>query len=115
MDVVPTLLELAGVAPLAALDGRPVLRPEGRSFAPLLRGEPFTGHDVLYWEHGGGRVVRRGDFKLAALPGAEWELFDLSHDRTESHDVSRQHPRTVRELDALWSAWRERMTHAAEP
>ena len=81
---------------------------------PVLRGEPRAGHETLYWEHEGGRAVRQGDWKLAALPDAEWELFDLARDRTESRDVSAHHPEKVRDLVALWTAWRERMSQAAK-
>jgi len=58
--------------------------------------------------------VRQGDWKMAALSDGEWELFDLSKDRSESRDVSAEHPRKVKELDALWVAWREHMKDAAE-
>ena len=44
VDVLPTLLDLFGVAPGHA--------PDGRSFAPLLRGEPaaYAARDELVWE-----------------------------------------------------------------
>jgi arylsulfatase A-like enzyme len=114
MDVLPTLAELASAEPLSELEGRTLRRPEGRSLVPLLRGEPYAGHEVLYWEHEGGRAVREGDWKLAALPDGEWELFDLSTDRSESRDVSATHPDEVAHLAALWSGWWERMQQASD-
>jgi arylsulfatase len=114
MDVMPTLLELAGVGHPTELDGRPVMPPEGKSLVPILRGRPHEGHEVLYWEHEGGRAVREGDWKLAALPDGEWELFDLSKDRSESTDLSAEHPKRVDRLAALWLAWWERMQQASK-
>jgi arylsulfatase len=114
MDVMPTLVELAGAKHPNQLDGRSVMRPEGKSLVPILRGRPYAGHETLYWEHEGGRAVRHGAWKLAALPDRKWELFDLSKDRSESRDVSARHPQKVAELAALWSAWHERMSRAGE-
>ena len=114
MDVVPTLVELAGAEHPAVLDGRRVLPPEGRSFAPILRGQPHEGLEVLFWEHEGGRAVRQGDWKLASLADGSWDLFDLSRDRSESKDLSEQYPEKVVQLSALWEAWWERMQEAAE-
>jgi arylsulfatase len=88
--------------------------PEGKSLVPILRGRPHEGHEVLYWEHEGGRAVREGDWKLAALPDGEWELFDLSKDRSESTDLSAEHPKRVDRLAALWLAWWERMQQASK-
>ena len=74
---------------------------------PIFTSEPdMFKHTIFYWEHEGGRAVRHGDWKLAALPDGEWELFDLSRDRGESRDVSARHPQKVAELAALWTAWR---------
>ncbi|HEX9190417.1 MAG TPA: sulfatase-like hydrolase/transferase, partial [Vicinamibacteria bacterium] len=114
MDVMPTLVELAEARHPGELEGRGVMRPEGMSLVPLLRGRPYAGHETLYWEHEGGRAVRHGAWKLAALPEGEWELFDLSVDRTESRDVSARHPRKVAELASLWAAWRARLPRPAE-
>jgi arylsulfatase len=114
MDVMPTLVELAGAEYPAERDGRPLLAPEGRSLAPLLRGETREGHEVLFWEHEGGRAVREGDWKLAALPDEDWELFDLSRDRSESRDLSGRHPERVAHLAGLWSEWWELMQRTAD-
>jgi arylsulfatase len=113
MDVMPTLVELAGAAYPAENDGRTVIPPEGRSLVPLLTGRAHEGHEVLYWEHDGGRAVREGEWKLAALPDAEWELFNLATDRSESRDVSAEHPERVDRLAALWAAWWDRMQEAS--
>jgi arylsulfatase A-like enzyme len=43
-DLAPTFLEAAGLAPDASMTGR--------SFLPLLKGEPFTGRAYVYTERG---------------------------------------------------------------
>lgn len=47
VDVMPTLLELAGAVPPAGI--------HGASLAPALRGEPFAGRDVA-WTQGGMKM-----------------------------------------------------------
>lgn len=110
IDVVPTLLDVAGVAyPRQA--GDLVLPPlEGTSWKPLFAATPAALPErALFWEHEGNAAVRLGDLKLVRL-GSEgpWELYDLRVDRTEQHDLAASQPDKVRELAALWQAWAER-------
>ncbi len=56
----------------------------------------------LWWQHESHRAIRAGDWKLVALKGGEWELYDLSKDRGESNNLAAVQPERVRELSALW-------------
>ena len=96
-DVLPTVLELAGVEIPDAVTGESLL--------PSFQNPEATRQRTLYWEHLGNRAVRRGDWKLVALKGKPWELYDLSTDPAESHDLSRQKTDLARELEELWNAW----------
>jgi hypothetical protein len=85
-DVMPTLAELAGVAPPRDTDGI--------SIVPELLGEAVAGraqeqHQYLYWEIGQQTAVRMGHWK-AIKPGrkAEWELYDLRSDLEEQTNVA---------------------------
>ena len=64
---------------------------------------------ALFWEHEGNRAVRRGRWKLVAAFQGSWELYDLTTDRTETHDLASAQPDTVADLRALWEAWAERV------
>lgn len=101
-DVLPTVCELAGIAPPKGIDGI--------SFAPtLLRSGKQREHSHLYWafhERGGRVAVRKGDWKLVKYnvdedPNAAWELYDLSKDIGETNDIASKHPEVVRELANL--------------
>ncbi len=92
-DVMPTLAELAGLECSKQVDGI--------SFAPTLLGQSSKQpqHDYLYWEFyegGGKRAVRRGQWKAVELKmlSAEptLELYDLQNDIGEKRDVSSQYP-----------------------
>jgi arylsulfatase len=74
---------------------------------PLLKGKIKSTNDTLFWEHQGGRALRIGDWKIAALNNKEWELFDLSIDRTESNDLSKHLPEKVKAMEQVWkSEWK---------
>ncbi|MFM8890480.1 MAG: sulfatase-like hydrolase/transferase, partial [Planctomycetia bacterium] len=102
VDVMATVIELAGARYPA--DKTPL---EGTSLVPLLAGGAID-RGAIYWEHEGNRAVREGDWKLVAVHGGPWELYDLSTDRSEQHDASQRQPDRVRRMAALWEAYAER-------
>jgi arylsulfatase len=108
IDVVPTVLEAAGVEHPSAYEGRSRLPLEGRSMLPALRGgrvEPRT----LYWEHLGNAAIRRDRWKLVREHGTAWELYDVDVDRAELVDQAASRPDLVAELAVAWSAWASRV------
>ena len=105
IDIVPTVLELAGIEPTTEHQGEPVPPRQGRSFAACLNDPAAAApHETLWWCHDGHRAVRQGDWKLVAAKGEPWELYHLSHDRTELHDVAASQPARVKQLEQAWEA-----------
>jgi arylsulfatase A-like enzyme len=117
-DWLPTLLELVGAASATPKD------VDGISFAPTLRGKKQTPRPFLYREfpsYGGQQCVRLGDWKgirqnLQASaknprPQLRVELYDLSHDATETRDLSAKHPEIVTKIER---AMREQHVPAKE-
>ncbi len=108
IDVVPTVLELAGATKPAAIKGHPVPPAPGRSLVPAFAADVAVRRDFLWWEHEGNRAVRVGDWKLVALKDGAWELYDLARDRGEQHNLAAAQPARVRELEAGWlRQWEE--------
>jgi arylsulfatase len=60
IDLGPTFLELAGLAPLAGASGR--------SLQPLLTGQDTVLHECVFSEHGARIMARTNDWKLVSLP-----------------------------------------------
>lgn len=104
IDLLPTLLEVAGVKYPEAYAGRTLTPLPGKSLALALQGGNI-GDRTLGWEHEGNRAIRIGDWKLVAPWRGEWELYDLSRDHTEIHNLAAARPEKVAELAKAWQAW----------
>jgi arylsulfatase A-like enzyme len=104
VDVMPTIIEAAGVEPVACVANRDVLPLEGRSMLAAMRGDS-PPEATLYWEHTGNRAVRRGRWKLVCEWGRPWELYDLAEDRSELHDLAMERVDVVDELAEAFDAW----------
>jgi arylsulfatase A-like enzyme len=110
IDLMPTLLELAGAAYPTERNGTPLIPMEGMSLKPLLVAPSpmFPPTRTLFWEHEGNKAVRQGGWKAVAPHRGAWELYELAIDRTETRNVVADHPERARELAALWQTWAER-------
>ena len=92
MDLYPTLAEIAGVPVKHEMDGR--------SFLPVLKGEPFEESPrSVFWVRleGGAKygglpyhAVRKGDWKLLRnTPFEPYHLFNIKNDSGEMKEVPR--------------------------
>jgi arylsulfatase A-like enzyme len=107
-DVLPTILDATGAGYPTRYNGHEILPYEGDSLLPVLRGGPAPDHG-LYWEHTGNAAIRGGTWKLVRDWPLPWEVYDLSRDRSEIHDLADEHPEVVRELSPDWDAWARRV------
>ena len=98
IDILPTLVDVAGGDEPAGLDGR--------SFLPVLRGEADSHQDVLFTTHSGD-----GDYNVYPIRSARtadgWKYIRnlRPHLRFESHATAQ------RSDSAYWDAWVEKATH----
>lgn len=103
VDIVPTLLELAGVEVGEEREG--VARPPfpGQSLAAVFERDGSVSKEFIYFRHEGNRALRQGNWKVvrAGEEGA-WELYDLREDRGESKNLAGQFPGRVREMTRRW-------------
>jgi arylsulfatase A-like enzyme/Tfp pilus assembly protein PilF len=109
VDVLPTLLGLLGQEVPRNLPGRD-LRPllTGRTVPPLaFYSESLFGRLNCRWAS--LRALTEGHEKL--IQGASSELYDLSTDPGETHDLSASEPDRVARLQALLKA----VVHSAAP
>ena len=114
-DVMPTLLQLAGVEPpTGEYNQRPILPIRGKSFLDHLQGGTSPVHasdEAIGWELHGERALVRGSWKLLWMPAQDeetrWELFDLDSDPFERNDLSSQRPGLAQELIDEWYRYAE--------
>ena len=100
-DVMPTLCDIAGIAPDEATDGI--------SFLPtLLNTETQKEHDFLYWEfpaYNGQQAIRMGNWKGIRMNifkgNMDIQLFDLDGDPLEKNDIANQHPEIVNQIKTI--------------
>jgi arylsulfatase len=109
IDLMPTCLDLAGVAYPAQFAGHDLKLLEGKSLTPIFRGRRREGHPALYFEHEGGRAVLADGWKLAATARGPWELYHVATDATETNNLADRRPERVAELSRMWRAWANRV------
>jgi len=124
-DIVPTIYEILGITPPDTYRGTEQMPVTGHSFASVLDDVDAPATNTLqYFEFAGNRaliVERDGVWWKAVtrhLPGTDfdtepWELFDLTADPSECHDLADTKPDRLAELIDLW--WQEAETHGVLP
>lgn len=105
IDVMPTVAEVARATYPARHRDQAIRPAQGQSLLQALSGNDTQREKPLFWEHESNRAVRRGKWKLVNIDGQPWELYDISADRAEQHNLAKDNPALVAELAALWDAW----------
>jgi arylsulfatase len=111
-DILPTILEMAGVEYPTEFNDRKVEAPRGRSMMGLLDGSRkaiYGDEEFVGGEMGGGKWMRQGDFKAVMVPmpygtGA-WKLFNVVEDPGEANDLSQAMPEKLETLKAAWDQY----------
>lgn len=102
MDILPTLVELAGGDPPGDIDGR--------SFAPVLRGETGTHRSEVYTTHSGDRDFNV--FPMRSVRTADWKYIRNLHPEFQfATHINRGGLRSGRRY---WPSWTEAAGHDEE-
>lgn len=112
-DLAATLLDYAGVrVPEGDYLGRPIQTMQGKSARSLFEGKLESLHDeqaVFGWEMRGVRAVQQGDWRATWFPvprgDAQWHLFNIADDPSESHDLRDIHPEKLQQMISLWNEY----------
>jgi arylsulfatase len=111
MDVMPTILDLAGTPqPDGTFDGRQVLPMRGKSFASVVGSDSRPAHrpeETIALASAGRNVMFRGPWKLIRELGRDWELYNLVDDPSETTDLAASRPELMRDLRAAFDRYAE--------
>ena len=80
---------------------------EGMSLQPLFKKTSLPRRKI-YWEHEGNRAIRDGQWKLVAGFNSPWELYNISTDRSEQHDLSSTQPERTQAMENAWHDYASR-------
>ncbi|TWU05629.1 arylsulfatase [Stieleria varia] len=108
IDIMATCVDVAQAEYPMERSGNQITPMQGQSLRPLLTKDGNLPERPLFWEHEGNAAIRVGDHKLVRAGGnGDWELFDLSSDRTEQQDLAAKNPAMVADLRQQWKTWAE--------
>ena len=108
MDIMPTLVAVAGARYPAAHDGHAITPMEGTSLLPAMRGDHLPERTIGF-DHQGAHALRQGDWKIVwskRMPhDIRWELYNLAEDRCECNDLANTYPDRVTAMANEWDKW----------
>ncbi len=109
VDLMPTVINLSGAEYPVEFNGNKILPMEGTSLVPAFNGTKTRNADKpIFWEFSGNHAVRDGKWKLVAERSKEWELYDLSKDRSETHNLVGSQPKRVQQMASQYDDWAKR-------
>lgn len=98
MDILPTALDVAGIARPDNLDGRSLRLPP-------------DSQRQLFWRYDVAGAMRDGRWKLIRFPDRQPQLYDLTADPGEQHDQAADHPEIVSAMLRKLFAWEAGVQH----
>lgn len=113
-DIFPTVLKFAGVTRPEKYNENELVPLYGKSAMEFLAGKEElvrnTSIDPLFFEMLECKAIIKGNWKAMMLQppyadNPEWQLFDLSIDPLEKHDLASQKPAKLQELTQDWNEY----------
>lgn len=112
-DITPTMLDIIGVEKPEFIKGVKQKAFQGTSFKYTLEnGAAEDRKTVQYYEMLGNRAIYKDGWKAIVNHSRNasggrfeddvWELYHVSQDYSECHNVAEQYPEKVKELERLW-------------
>jgi arylsulfatase len=111
-DIMPTILEMAGVQTPKQYKGQTLAPIRGKSLQGILAGtsdEVYDEDDFVGGEMLNGKWMRQGDFKAVSVSppygAGTWHLYNLANDPGETRDLAQSNPEKLSQLQAAWEKY----------
>ncbi len=106
IDIMPTLVELAGAKYPETYQDKPVTPMQGVSLLPSCEGKPLVRENPVYWQWADGGAIRIGEMKAVFWgENRQWELYNLAKDGNESNDLAPSMPEMLESMKKNWHQW----------
>lgn len=118
IDVLPTVLDAAGIEPPEIVDGIRQQRIDGVSMMKSFNDAESPGRETQYFELYANRAIYHQGWLASTQPVVEpwkqgygggnplsdyqWELYELDADFSQASDLAESHPERLEELKSLW-------------
>lgn len=103
VDIVPTILDIAGAK---ATTPQKAPKLPGYSIRPTFAKEgALKDRGAIYLSHEGNHGLRTGDYKLVSAKkygNSQWELYNMSKDRSERDNLAATQPERVKNMAEQW-------------
>ena len=111
-DIMPTILDLAGLEHPGKYGGHDVDPMRGRSLAGVTSGldeDTYAKDAIIGGEMGSGMWMRQGDYKAVLVakpygPGS-WRLYNTAEDPGETRDLAEEQPELLKKLQRAWGRY----------
>jgi len=111
-DIMPTILEFAGITHPEEYQGRQVEPMRGRSLKDVLTGSSgavYDADDFVGGEMINGKWMRQGDVKAVSVAppfgSGAWQLYNVVDDPGETRDLAKEQPEKLKELQEAWERY----------
>jgi arylsulfatase A-like enzyme len=111
-DIFPTVLEILDADYPIEYAGRRLHPLDGQSLLPHIKMNRVTQR-TLCWNYEKFSAIRMGHWKGVRRSkdrremDGDWQLYDLSKDRSETRDISASHRDVLEKLRRVWEDWRQ--------
>ncbi|MCG8698847.1 MAG: sulfatase-like hydrolase/transferase, partial [Bacteroidales bacterium] len=105
IDIMATCIDAAEVDYPSSYNSQDIVPLQGVSLKPVVKGEVWEGHKVLFWEHNGSKAVLKDGWKLVLEKNYDWELYNTNLDRSEMKNLIQSNASKATELENLYNDW----------